>query len=57
MSDVRWYTTLALWKCVVFLEGSYKRAVAGTTDDPFLKMFGEGVLELARQAEAVAHGA
>ncbi len=57
MSNIRWYTTLALWKSVVFMEGNYKRAVSGTTDDPYLKTFGEGVLELARQAEAVAHGA
>jgi aminoglycoside phosphotransferase (APT) family kinase protein len=56
MSDIRWYTTLALWKSVVFMEGNYKRAVAGMTDDPYLKTFGEGVIELARQAEAVAHG-
>jgi aminoglycoside phosphotransferase (APT) family kinase protein len=56
MRDVRWYTTLALWKSVVFMEGNYKRAVAGTTDDPYLKQFGEGVLELAHQAEEVAHG-
>jgi aminoglycoside phosphotransferase (APT) family kinase protein len=57
MSDVRWYTTLALWKSVVFMEGNYKRAIAGTTDDPYLKQFGEGVLELASQAQQVAHGA
>jgi aminoglycoside phosphotransferase (APT) family kinase protein len=56
MGDIRWYTTLALWKSVVFMEGNYKRAVAGMTDDPYLKTFGDGVLELARQAEAVAHG-
>jgi aminoglycoside phosphotransferase (APT) family kinase protein len=56
MKELRWYTTLALWKSVVFMEGNYKRAIAGTTDDPYLKQFGEGVLELARQAEAVAHG-
>jgi aminoglycoside phosphotransferase (APT) family kinase protein len=56
MSNIRWYTTLALWKSIVFMEGNYKRAVAGTTDDPYLKAFGEGVLELARQAEEVAHG-
>jgi aminoglycoside phosphotransferase (APT) family kinase protein len=56
MSDIRWYTTLALWKSVVFMEGNYKRAIAGTTDDPYLKQFGDGVLELARQAEAVTHG-
>ncbi|HEY5193338.1 MAG TPA: phosphotransferase family protein [Solirubrobacteraceae bacterium] len=56
MKDLRWYVTLALWKSVVFMEGNYKRAVAGTTDDPYLKQFGEGVLELARQAEEVALG-
>jgi aminoglycoside phosphotransferase (APT) family kinase protein len=57
MSDIRWYTTLALWKSVVFMEGNYKRAIAGTTDDPYLRQFGEGVLELAHQAEEVARGA
>jgi aminoglycoside phosphotransferase (APT) family kinase protein len=56
VGDIRWYITLALWKSVVFMEGNYKRAVAGMTDDPYLKAFGDGVLELARQAEAVAHG-
>ena len=56
MKDLRWYTALAVWKSVVFMEGNYKRAVSGTTDDPYLKTFGEGVLELARQAEAVAYG-
>jgi aminoglycoside phosphotransferase (APT) family kinase protein len=56
MRDIRWYTTLALWKSIVFMEGNYKRAVAGTTDDPYLKTFGEGVLELAAQAETVAYG-
>ncbi len=56
MADLRWYTTLALWKSVVFMEGNYKRAVAGATDDPYLKQFGEGVVELATQAEGVALG-
>ncbi len=57
MSDIRWYTTLALWKSVVFMEGNYKRAIAGTTDDPYLRQFGDGVLELAGRAEEVALGA
>jgi aminoglycoside phosphotransferase (APT) family kinase protein len=57
MSDMRWYTTLALWKMGVFMEGNYKRAIAGTTDDPYLKQFGDGVLELARRAEAMTRGA
>jgi len=56
MRDLRWYTTLALWKSIVFMEGNYKRAVSGSTDDPYLKQFAEGVLELARQAEETAHG-
>jgi aminoglycoside phosphotransferase (APT) family kinase protein len=56
MADLRWYTTLALWKAVVFMEGNYKRAVAGATDDPYLKQFGEGVVQLAEQAEGVALG-
>ena len=56
MRDIRWYTTLALWKSVVFMEGNYKRALAGTTDDPYLAAFGEGVLELASRAEEVAYG-
>jgi aminoglycoside phosphotransferase (APT) family kinase protein len=45
-----WYVTLALWKAAVFMEGNYKRAITGATDDPYLKTFGEGVLELAHRA-------
>ncbi|MFZ0042408.1 MAG: phosphotransferase family protein [Solirubrobacteraceae bacterium] len=50
MQALDWYVTLALWKAVVFMEGNYKRAIAGTTDDPYLKTFGEGVVELAQRA-------
>lgn len=57
MTDIRWYTALALWKAIVFMEGNYKRATSGATDDEFLKSFGEGVVDLARRAEEVAlHG-
>jgi aminoglycoside phosphotransferase (APT) family kinase protein len=56
MRDMHWYTALALWKSVVFMEGNYKRAIAGSTDDPYLKQFGEGVLELAARAEEVTRG-
>jgi aminoglycoside phosphotransferase (APT) family kinase protein len=56
MTDIRWYRTLALWKSIVFMEGNYKRAVTGATDDPYLKGFGEGVVQLARRAEALARG-
>ncbi|HWF74822.1 MAG TPA: phosphotransferase family protein [Solirubrobacteraceae bacterium] len=57
MQAPRWYLTLALWKAVVFMEGNYKRAVAGTTDDPYLKSFGEGVVQLAERALEVTQGA
>ncbi len=57
MRDIRWYTVLALWKSIVFMEGNFKRASSGLSDDPFLKTFGDGVVQLARRAEEVAHGA
>ncbi len=38
------------------MEGNYKRALSGATDDPYLKTFSEGVLQLAKRAEAVALG-
>jgi aminoglycoside phosphotransferase (APT) family kinase protein len=56
MSDLRWYVTLAVWKMTVFMEGNYKRALAGATDDPYLKHFGEGVLQLAAHAEEMTRG-
>ena len=52
-----WYVTLALWKAIVFMEGNYKRAVSGSTDDPYLKSFGDGVVEIAERALNVSrHG-
>jgi aminoglycoside phosphotransferase (APT) family kinase protein len=57
MTDIRWYQTLALWKAVVFMEGNYKRAMAGSTDDPYLKGFGDGVVELAERAQGLTCGA
>lgn len=56
MGDVRWYATLALWKAAVFLEGSYRRLLAGTTDDPFFALLGEGVPKLAERAWETASG-
>ena len=50
MQALDWYVALAMWKAVAFMEGNYKRAVSGSTDDPYLKSFGEGVLELADRA-------
>jgi aminoglycoside phosphotransferase (APT) family kinase protein len=55
VSDVRWYQTLALWKSAVFMEGNYKRAVAGATDDPYLKGFADGVPALAEAAWEAAN--
>jgi aminoglycoside phosphotransferase (APT) family kinase protein len=57
MRALNWYVTLALWKAVVFMEGNYKRAVSGSTDDPYLKAFGDGVIEIAQRALHVSqHG-
>ncbi len=53
MHALDWYVALAMWKAVAFMEGNYKRAVSGSTDDPYLKGFGDGVLELARRAQDV----
>ena len=50
MHALDWYVALAMWKAVAFMEGNFKRAMAGSTDDPYLKSFGDGVLELAARA-------
>ena len=54
--DIRWYRALALWKATIFMEGNYRRALAGTTDDPWLHGFGEGVVELAERARELTRG-
>ena len=57
VKSLDWYVTLALWKAIVFMEGNYKRSLAGSTDDPYLKSFGEGVVEIADRALDVSrHG-
>jgi aminoglycoside phosphotransferase (APT) family kinase protein len=53
MRALDWYVAMALFKAVVFMEGNYKRAVEGSTDDPYLKSFGEGVVQLSERALAV----
>jgi aminoglycoside phosphotransferase (APT) family kinase protein len=53
MSDIRWYQTFALWKIIVFMEGNYRRALAGSVDDPYLTTFGEAIAGLAERAEAL----
>jgi aminoglycoside phosphotransferase (APT) family kinase protein len=56
MTHVPFYVALAIWKLAILLEGSYKRHLAGTTDDPFFATLGEGVPALARRALAVCRG-
>ncbi len=56
MRALPWYVTLALWKAVVFMEGNYRRASAGATDDPYLRSFGDAVVELAERALRVSRG-
>ena len=56
MTDITWYQTLALWKATVFMEGNYKRAISGSTDDPVLKAFGDGVVQLAENALELTGG-
>jgi hypothetical protein len=56
MRDVRWYMTLALWKSAVFLEGSYKRRLAGTTDDAFFDLLETGVPQISERAWQTARG-
>ena len=54
MTAVPWYTTLALWKSAIFLEGSYKRRLAGSTDDPFFDRLKDGVPAIAERARQMA---
>ncbi len=56
VTDLRWYQTLALWKAAIFMEGNYRRAVTGLSDDPYLKGFGAAVEELAERAREIALG-
>lgn len=56
MDHVAFYVALAIWKLAILLEGSYKRHLAGTTDDPFFASLGEGIPMLARRALAVCEG-
>jgi aminoglycoside phosphotransferase (APT) family kinase protein len=49
-SSLGWYQVLALWKSAIFLEGSYKRYLAGSTDDAYFARLGDGVPVLAETA-------
>jgi aminoglycoside phosphotransferase (APT) family kinase protein len=50
VGDLKWYQALAIWKATVFMEGNYKRAVMGNSDDPYLKLFDKGVPQLGEAA-------
>jgi aminoglycoside phosphotransferase (APT) family kinase protein len=56
MEYVAFYVALAIWKLAILLEGSYRRHLAGTTDDPFFATLDRGVPALAHRALAVCHG-
>lgn len=45
-----WYQVLAMWKASIFLEGSYRRYLAGESTDRYFAGLGSGVPELARTA-------
>lgn len=47
VTQLRWYEVLALWKITILLEGSYKRYLAGTTQDPFFPLLEEGIPRMA----------
>lgn len=51
VTDPLWYQVLGFWKTAIFMEGNYRRAVTGATDDPFLASFGDGVVALADHTE------
>jgi aminoglycoside phosphotransferase (APT) family kinase protein len=55
VDDIRWYQVLAGWKACVFLEGSYRRHLAGAGDDPFFASLGAVVPAIARYALSIAH--
>jgi aminoglycoside phosphotransferase (APT) family kinase protein len=54
--NLQWYTALACWKSAVFMEGNYRRALNGMSDDPFVLGFRFGVDELAEMGLAAISG-
>lgn len=49
VDDVAWYEALAHWRLAVILEGSYRRLLAGSTDDACLSEMSSVVPELAEE--------
>lgn len=56
LASLSWWVTLAFWRTAVGLESFYKRAVEGTTDDPFIHALATGVPELAERAVRALEG-
>ncbi len=56
VGEMSFYIALAIWKLAILLEGSYKRHLSGTTDDPFFATLTDGVPALARRALNVCKG-
>ncbi len=50
LSHLPFYCVLGLFKLACVMEGSYARFLAGTSDDAFFQVLGEGVPALARRA-------
>jgi aminoglycoside phosphotransferase (APT) family kinase protein len=53
VADLKWYQALAIWKATVFMEGNYKRAMLGNSDDPYLKSFGDAIPQLGEAAKRI----
>lgn len=54
LESLPWYRCLAIWKLAILLEGSRKRHLAGTTDDPFFASLDVGIPQLADYASGLA---
>jgi aminoglycoside phosphotransferase (APT) family kinase protein len=50
IDDHRWYEALALWKAAIFLEASYRRYLAGNTNDPYFATLRDGIPAIAADA-------
>jgi aminoglycoside phosphotransferase (APT) family kinase protein len=54
VAELPWYEALALWRAAIFLEGSYRRFLAGTTPDAYFAELEAGVPRLGEIARGIA---
>lgn len=54
VTELPWYEVLALWRAAIFLEGSYRRFLAGTTADAYFAQLETGVPQLGEIARKIA---